>query len=228
MSPRLLDLCCCEGGAGEGYRRAGFDVTGVDIVERDYKPGRFVRADALKYLLQHGHEYDTIHASPPCQKFINGGNSGIVSEQGKRVDLITPLRAALDRLGKPYVIENVPGAVKVGALRCDVMLCGSMFPSLAVQRHRAFELGGWQWRRLMPPCDHRRPVAGVYGHPHGKAGAWPGMLPSTLESWRGAMGMPWASAKGLAEAIPPAFTECIGLELARAIDAKCIAAVAAL
>jgi hypothetical protein len=31
VSPRLLDLFCCAGGAGEGYRRAGFDVTGVDI-----------------------------------------------------------------------------------------------------------------------------------------------------------------------------------------------------
>jgi DNA (cytosine-5)-methyltransferase 1 len=212
---KLLDLCCCEGGAGEGYRLAGFDVTGVDIVERDYKPGKFVRADAVAYLLVHGHEYDAVHASPPCQKFINAGNSGIVGKQRERVDLITPIRAALEKLGKPYVIENVPGAAKVGALRCDVMLCGSMFPELAVQRHRAFELGGWDWGRLlfMPPCDHSKPVAGVYGHLHGKKGAWPGMLPSTLESWRGAMGMGWASAEGLAEAIPPAYTECIGREL---------------
>ena len=28
---RLLDLFCCEGGASEGYRRAGFDVYGVDL-----------------------------------------------------------------------------------------------------------------------------------------------------------------------------------------------------
>lgn len=26
MRPRLLDLFCCEGGAGMGYHRAGFDV----------------------------------------------------------------------------------------------------------------------------------------------------------------------------------------------------------
>ncbi|MGO9777982.1 MAG: hypothetical protein ACLPM3_15495 [Terracidiphilus sp.] len=29
--PRLLDLFCCAGGAGEGYAQAGFDVVGVDI-----------------------------------------------------------------------------------------------------------------------------------------------------------------------------------------------------
>lgn len=222
MTLRLLDLFCCEGGAGEGYRRAGFEVVGVDNKPRPYHPGQFVQADAVSYVSQHGHLYDAIHASPPCQKFINGGNSGIVSEQGERVDLITPIRAAIEKLGKPYVIENVPGAVRVGALRCDVLLCGSMFDELAVQRHRAFELGGWDWGRLllMPRCVHAKPVVGVYGHPHGKAGAWPGMLPGTLESWRAAMNMPWASAEGLAEAIPPAYTECIGRELMRAIGRR--------
>jgi DNA (cytosine-5)-methyltransferase 1 len=226
-APRLLDLFCCEGGAGEGYRRAGFDVIGVDIEPRAYHPGAFVQADAVAYLLAHGHEYDAVHASPPCQRFINGGNSGIVREQGDRPDLITPIRTALLELGKPFVIENVAGAVKVGALRADIVLCGSMFPELAVQRHRAFEFGGWAWGRLMflPACDHSRPVAGVYGHPHGKAGAWPGMLPSTVESWRVAMGMDWASAEGLAEAIPPAYTECIGRELIRACFAPAAVAV---
>jgi DNA (cytosine-5)-methyltransferase 1 len=150
---RLLDLFCCEGGAGEGYRRAGFEVTGVDIEHRDYKPGKFVQADALAYLLEHGHEYDAIHASPPCQAYSNGGNSARVRAQADRPRLIDPIRAALDALGKPYVIENVAGAVRVGALRCDVLLCGSMFPGLAVQRHRAFELGGWQWAKLLPACD---------------------------------------------------------------------------
>lgn len=213
MIYRLLDLYCCEGGAGEGYRRAGFEVTGVDIVERDYKPGKFVRADAIAYVLEHGHKYDAIHASPPCQAYVNGGNSAIVGGQSDRPRLVEPTRAALEQTGRPWVMENVLGA----PLRRDVLLCGSMF-GLAVRRHRAFELGGFSFARLLPPCDHSRPVAGVYGHLHGKGGAWPGMLPSTLESWREAMGMPWASADGLREAIPPAYTECIGSELRRHLD----------
>ena len=49
--PRLLDLFCCEGGAGEGYRLAGFDVVGVDVVPRDYHPGEFAQADAVAYML---------------------------------------------------------------------------------------------------------------------------------------------------------------------------------
>jgi len=36
--PLLLDLFCCAGGAGEGYRRAGFDVTGVDIEPQKNNP----------------------------------------------------------------------------------------------------------------------------------------------------------------------------------------------
>lgn len=50
--PKLLDLFCCEGGAGKGYQDAGFDVTGVDIEPRFAKryPGAFINADALTYL----------------------------------------------------------------------------------------------------------------------------------------------------------------------------------
>ena len=70
---KLLDLYCCAGGAGEGYKLAGFDVTGVDIRPQPKNPHRFVLADALEYLEAHGHEYDAIHASPPCQAYTKAG-----------------------------------------------------------------------------------------------------------------------------------------------------------
>ena len=67
--PKLLDLYCGGGGAGMGYHRAGFDVTGVDNRPQPHYPFAFIQADAIEYCLDHGHEYDAIHASPPCQAY---------------------------------------------------------------------------------------------------------------------------------------------------------------
>jgi DNA (cytosine-5)-methyltransferase 1 len=205
MTLRLLDLFCGQGGAAMGYHRAGFDVTGVDKDPQPRYPFTFVQADALDYLREHGHRYDAIHASPPCQRYTTGGR---VSNREKRPDLIGPVRELLlAKIGKPWVIENVPGA----PMRPDVTLCGSMF-GLKLRRHRFFESSVPM--PLAPPCAHNGPIVGVYGHPHGKAGAWPGMLPSTLETWSEAMGIDWMDASGLAEAIPPAYTELIGRAVA--------------
>ena len=57
---RLLDLFCCEGGAAAGYITAGYDVTGVDLRDTSKRyPGDFIKADALAYLAEHGHEFAT-------------------------------------------------------------------------------------------------------------------------------------------------------------------------
>ena len=65
--PRLLDAFCCEGGAGMGYHRAGFDVVGVDIEPQPRYPFEFVQGDAIRFIAEHGHEFAAIHASPTCQ-----------------------------------------------------------------------------------------------------------------------------------------------------------------
>src|SRR6266536_3632059 len=107
--PKLLDLFCKAGGAGEGYRRAGFDVTGVDIEPQKNNPHLFVQEDALSFVAQHGREYDAIHASPPCQAYSMSAqtqrNAGKVYH-----DLIAATRRSLMETGVPWVIENVPGA----------------------------------------------------------------------------------------------------------------------
>ncbi|MEO1444177.1 MAG: DNA cytosine methyltransferase, partial [Chloroflexota bacterium] len=67
---KLLDLFCGAGGAGAGYRRSGFHVTGVDIAEQArYAGDVFVQADALEYACMNWHRFDVIHASPPCQRY---------------------------------------------------------------------------------------------------------------------------------------------------------------
>ncbi|MGW5790990.1 hypothetical protein ACWEV3_10330 [Saccharopolyspora sp. NPDC003752] len=101
-----------------GYHRAGFDVVGGDIARQPRYPFEFHQADALEFLAAHGHEFDAIHASPPCQAFTNAqrirGND--------HPDLIAPTRDLLITTGRPWVIENVEGA----PLHNPVMLCAAL------------------------------------------------------------------------------------------------------
>ena len=113
----LADLCCGAGGAGMGYHRAGFKVTGFDIEPQPNYPFEFAQTDALEVDLS---EFDVIHVSPPCQKWSWAARRWT---DRKRTDLITPIRDKLIKSGKPYVIENVTGA----PLKNPIMLCGRMF-----------------------------------------------------------------------------------------------------
>lgn len=224
MRPRLLDLFCCAGGAGMGYHRAGFDVTGVDINPQPRYPFEFIQGDAVAYLADHGREYEAIHASPPCQTHtaLTKGNRRREGWVDDHIDFIPVTRALLEHIGRPYVIENVQGS----SLRRDVTLCGEMF-DLSVIRHRYFEFGGWA---ASAPAHrpHRGRVAGmrhgewftgpyfaVYGEGGGK-----GMV----AQWQAAMGIDWTSdRKELAEAIPPAYTEHLGGQLLDYIIAEAAA-----
>lgn len=189
-----------------GYHQAGFDVIGIDnVLQPDY-PFTFVQADATDPPL-HLEQFDIIHASPPCQAYIRSGNV----DHSKHPDLLPQTRTMLKASGRPYIIENVPGA----PMRPDVILCGSHF-DLPIRRHRWFE-SNLPLSPFVPPCDHTKPIVGVYGHPHGKNGAWKGMLPSTTETWREAMQMPWANPRGLSNAIPPAYTKHIGQDAAQCL-----------
>ncbi len=189
-----------------GYNNAGFDVTGVDHEPQPKYPFAFIHGDALEYLALHGHEYDLIHASPPCQAYSTITKTA--KTEDKHPDLIFPVRDLLKLIGKPYVIENVPGA----PLENPLMLCGTMF-GLNVVRHRIFETNPVIW---FPPqqCNHikgvvkhgRRPdrtkhYAAVTGHFSDVAFA------------QKSMGIDWLGQKKLAQAIPPAYTEWIGNQL---------------
>lgn len=205
MTFRLLDLFCGAGGAAMGYARAGFAVTGVDIKPQKRYPFAFVQADALAYVAEHGHEYDVIHASPPCQRYTVAQNAA--KNADAHPDLVAPVRELLIVTGKPYVIENVVGA----PLREPVQLCGISF-GLQVRRHRLFESNVFL---MVPPCQcQRADYYVIFGHEvrqrrHGrKAGR-----KNLITVGRIAMGIDWMTRAELSEAIPPAYTEWIGYQL---------------
>lgn len=205
--PLLLDLFCGAGGAAMGYHRAGFRVIGVDVNPQPRYPFTFHQMDALHALELDLSHVDAIHASPPCQAFTTGAASW--GTQARHPDLIDGTRQALRASGKPYVIENVPRA----PLRKPVTLCGTMF-GLKVFRHRAFEVS---LPVSVPVHDTHRGRIGegyvtVAGHSGGSS-ARDGWADPGVSSWRHAMGIPWMTARELAQAIPPAYTEHIGMQV---------------
>lgn len=212
---RILDLFCCQGGASRGYVDAGFEVVGVDIEAQPRYPYEFVQADAIEYLAAHGHEFDAIHASPPCQSFLNLG--AVNKALGRDYDypnLIGPVRELLRLSGRPYVIENVQDAA--GELMNPVRICGTGLGK-PLRRHRLFEsdlrLEGVAcnhsaftepkyWTGWRPKGEKRlSTVVQVYGNAGGQS------------EWPEAMGIDWMDRHGFVEAIPPAYTEHIGRQL---------------
>ena len=218
--PRLLDLYSCAGGAAVGYHRAGFDVVGVDIAFQKNYPYEFHQADALAYVTEHGHKFDAIHASPPCQAF----SKTRTLHNNEHPDLVVPTREALQATGKPYIIENVVGAPLLDPL----MLCGTEFGMTAldvdgvplkVLRHRLFESNIPLTRR--GECNHDPSIltASIYG----AGGGWTpehrdsakrrgGYVPHT-DVCRQLLGVDWTTKHELSQVVPPAFTEHLGKQL---------------
>lgn len=218
MRPRLLDLFCCAGGAAMGYHLAGFDVVGVDINPQPRYPFAFIQHDALTLDPRFIASFDAIHASPPCQGYTDLRHAPGAKGAPR---LIGKVREVLIASGRPYVIENVSGARS--EMRDPITLCGSMFrlgaQGCELQRHREFECGGFP----KPPhwCSHgANPVIGVYGGHARKRSAKHGGR-GTRDVWEGghkaaaseALGIDWMTLGELSEAIPPAYTRWIGLQL---------------
>lgn len=215
--PRLLDLFCGAGGASVGYARAGFDVVGVDIRPQKNYPFAFIQADALEYCRAHGHEFDAIHASPPCQAYSVANN---IHGRVDHPDLIDETRTLLEGAGKPWVIENVPGA----PLRNPVTVCGLAL-GLNVKRHRLFESSALLLGTVCPKHDADYLIV-FGGSPRtrckvvGKAkGGGPvcrrGV--ASADAGRAAMGIDWMNRDELSQAIPPRYTEWLGHQLIRAV-----------
>jgi DNA (cytosine-5)-methyltransferase 1 len=219
--PLLLDLFCGQGGASAGYVRAGFDVVGVDARPMPRYPFPFIEHDALELLdswlrgeTNYGYMLDDFaaaHASPPCQDhsetLVLGGGHGTG----------WMLAATLDRLrgsGIPWVVENVDGAAL--ARQDDLFgangleLCGCMFPDLRglLYENRLFETS-FPVPQL-PHVKHLWPQTKMGRPPRpGECMQVTGHFTDADEGRR-RMAAQWMTRDGLAQAIPPAYSEYLG------------------
>jgi len=220
-----LDLFCGAGGASKGLKDTGFHVIGVDINEqKEYLPQEnFIRMNVFDFL--NGADLKTVDfvwASPPCQAY-SIGTKGFRNKGKQYPDLIAKTRKLLLKTGKPFVIENVPGA----PIRKDLLLCGEMF-DLPIIRHRWFEIHGFKCNQpkhkrhklsvcrgtaicvctgvVNPGCFGKRvEYKKLYGE------KWKDN--ATLNSWKKAMQIDWIEDRyTLAQCVPPKYAEYIGKE----------------
>lgn len=225
--PRLLDLYSGAGGCAKGYHRAGFDVVGVDIVQQNNYPYPFSRDDAIntmELLIAGGavvtdcgqelslKDFAAVHASPPCQKYSQVNRRQHL--QGREYpDLIPQTRHLLERMGLPWVIENVESA----PLRNCIRLCGTSF-GLPIRRHRLFESSVML---LTIPCNHARFKEQIYPTCFQKKGAARRKSSvvqcygntAGVKLWPAALGIDWMNRHEMSQAIPPAYTEFVGRQL---------------
>lgn len=199
---KLLDLYCGAGGCSVGYHQAGFEIVGVDIKPFKRYPFEQIVMDA-KAILQDKEfcrGFDLIHASPVCKTY---SRITPIKYRGNHADDINIVRELLQAVGKPYVIENVPGSPLINFLKLD----GNMF-GLKVHRERWFECrplimfppvdGGYKSYGHVSGSFESSKLIGVYGKNFKVADA------------RLAMGIDWMTGAELSQAIPPAYTEFIG------------------
>lgn len=237
--PTALDLFCGAGGTSMGLYMAGFDPVGLDSARAPLKkyPFPHICADILDTdLVQLAKRTKAVFiiAGPPCQ-----GHSPMQSGRGREAkykseahppqDLIAYTRARLRETGLPYIIENVQGAGP--HMINPVTLCGSASNfRLRIRRHRLFE-SSTNLQLKGAPCDHawqlgHRPYQLTDGSTSGiisaygtsskgatlRATARP-LDVSQTDLVRIAMGIDWMSARELSQAIPPAFTNFLGLQV---------------
>lgn len=224
MKPRLLDLFARAQGTSVGYARAGFAVTASDIdtYEKHPEVAEWVMADAFDVLddVTYCRTFTAITASPNCEGYSDLASLPTTAFRAQEIPIV---REKLERIGRPYVIENVPRARK--HMIDPVQLCGSMFglgatcrkgETRRLRRHRLFDASPG----LVLPvpdggCAHRGLVGGVYGTGGGGQQTrgyrfWP-------EEAAEAMGIDWMHRDDICKAIPPIYTQWIGYHLKRAL-----------
>lgn len=207
----VLDLFCGEGGASAGYKNDGYGIYGIDNDAKALKRYPY-GSDCLDWreaLDTYGASVDLIHASPVCKRYSTATRK---DKRDQHPDQIAEVRDALRMLGKPYVIENVPGSPLID----PVELCGCMFGLCArrngvlysIYRPRLFEANFF----IPQPehVEHRGIALDVFGHgapgrfyrEHGHG------VPAHFT--KEVMGVPWMTRDGMSQSIPPVFAQHVG------------------
>jgi DNA (cytosine-5)-methyltransferase 1 len=227
MTIRALDLFCGAGGASSGLVAAGMEVTGVDYLPQPHYPYRlhFLQRNVGDLSPDFLRKFDFIWASPPCQRFSVATKRSGQAAVDRHPDWIPFTRQLLKESGKPYCIENVPGAPLID----PTMLCGSMFGNQTkhgsqLRRHRLFETS---FPLPQLKCKHNGgSVIGVYGggqHPGRRffatigVGGGGGLSYFTTQDRRDAMGIQWMTGKELTQAVPPSYSQWIAQRFLEAI-----------
>ncbi len=198
---RLLDLFCGAGGSSMGFYLAGFEVAGIDINLQPRYPFRFFQEDALEFIAKYGKDFDLICASPPCQQYTKASKQW--RKNGRKYpDLIVKTRQALRKVGKPYIIENVPNSPLIN----PIYLNGSKF-GLLVHRPRYFECSFSINQPDIPLTKQLikmgRPIKD--GDIIQPVGHFSGVAYAQKE-----MDIDWMGQKELSQAIPPSYTKWLG------------------
>lgn len=219
---KILDLCCYSGGASVGYAQAAsqlnlkFHITGVDLRPPGNYPFDYVQYDCIKFVKEYGHLYNFIHASPPCQ-FKSVGTSHARSQGKSYPDILSPLLVQLQKLDKPFIIENVPPAIPFPDLKLNGIIFG-----LNVIRWRHFMAHRLM---LLSPFTYKIRGAVEKGQALTIAGLRSGTKfsdkyrPTGIDAsdyvtqWQYALDISWMKTRReLKECIPPAYTKYIGLQ----------------
>lgn len=203
---KVLDLFCCCGGAAIGLSNNGRNkITGIDINDNHNYPFEFIKKDVFDLESSFLDEFDLIWASPPCQQFSTASKQWLNIGYDMPPNLIPQTRNLLNETGKPYVIENVPNA----PLRKDLLLCGEMFDSLRVIRHRIFESNVKILQQPFHP-KHKPRIDRNHSYYCQPVGHGCQSYSYRIEDWQKGMGIDWVKDKEhLVEMIPPEYSQYI-------------------
>lgn len=215
---QIADLFCGAGGAAMGIHEAMEEaelahvIVGFDTKKQPRYPFDFVQQDAFTVDLS---PFDAVWASPPCQVYSTLAHLSNSIHKG----VVPAIRKTLRGAGKPYIIENVPGA----PLDSPIRLCGSSFGLMTksgaqLRRHRLFELS--DPILLVPPCVHAKMTIGVFGSKardtkeekrhYSKDKKLRGLPPASIlftrEDAENAMGIDWMTFPELSQAVPPVYS----------------------